>query len=79
MLHIDKTNRDGKHYRFYFGNTSIYKEALKANNSDMRLTQMADTVIDVSSNKVLKCRYLLKEVFDSYYEQKSFQDKVIWE
>ncbi len=79
MLYIDRKSRDGKTIRHYFGNTQTYRVALKEQPSDLKLMQLSDSAVDISSNKVLKCRYLLQEIFDSYYENKAFENSVIRE
>ena len=79
MLHIDRKNKDGKRIRYYFGNISTYREALKSESSDIHILQLAESVVDISSNKIIKCRFMIEEVFDTYYENKAFENSTIHE
>jgi len=79
MLHIDRKNKDGKRIRYYYSNTSTYQEAIKSQPSDIRMLQLAESVVDISSNKIIKCRFMIEEVFDAYYENKAFENSIIHE
>lgn len=79
MLYIDRKTKDGKRIRYYFGNTSTYREALKSQSSDIHILQLAESVVDISSNKIIKCRFMIEEVFDAYYENKALENSIIHE
>lgn len=79
MLYIDRKNKDGKRLRYYFGNTSTYRAALSENGSDIKVMQLADSIVDTSSNKVIKSRNMIQEVFDKFYENQAFENSIIRE
>lgn len=56
---------------YYFSSIENYKQALmvlsESHDTPANMIQMADAIIDNRNNKVLKCRYMLSDIFDKFY------------
>jgi len=78
MYYIDRQEKSGL-IRYYYGNKYAYEEALKENHYEMKLLMLADSVVNITSNEILKCRHMVSEIFDEYYQNKAFEDSIVSE
>lgn len=58
---------------YYFGNIDTYTKAFNLINStssfdSMQITCLADAIINLENNTVIKSRFMLDEIFDEYYK-----------
>lgn len=61
-----------EHLVYYFSTIDNYRKAMseistKSSSTPTRVMHLADSIINTRTNDILKCRYTITEIFDSYY------------